>query len=128
MPEVPDELRILIRGSSELPEQTRKALCDALTEHGRDVLDEAGRVAAAQHAGAGEPMITPGMVADMALWVRRGYSRRNPGKQQVVATAIGGSATFVGGVFVNNITRPWGAVGFVICATLLLVSIQWGSK
>ncbi|MEV4003001.1 hypothetical protein [Actinomadura sp. NPDC049753] len=124
----PDELRILVAGSSVLPEQTCKALCDALAEHGRDVLDEASRVAAAQHSGPGEPMITPGMVTDMATWVRRGYIQKQFSKQQLIAAAVGGATTFGGGIFVNNITKPWGAVGFAICALILLICIYWGSK
>ncbi|WP_156325704.1 hypothetical protein [Nonomuraea sp. SBT364] len=128
MVELPDELRVLIEGSSQLPEQTRKALCEALAEHGQEVLAEASRVAAGQHLGGGDPMITPGMIVNMAYWVRNGYIRRGPDKKQIIATVVGGSSTFVGGVFVNNITTPWGAIGFVVCAVLLLLSIHWGSK
>lgn len=128
MADPPDELRIVVTGSSELPGQTCKALCDALAEHGKDVLDEASRVAAAQHSGPGEPMITPGMITDMATWVRRGYIQRKLSRHQLTAAAIGGVTTFGGGVFVNNITEPWGAVGFAACALIVLICFYWGSK
>lgn len=126
--EPPDELRVLIQGSSQLPDQTRKALCEALGEHGQEILAEASRVAAGQHLGRGDPMITPGMIVNMAYWVRNGYVRKAPDRKQITAAAVGGSSTFVGGVFVNNITTPWGAIGFVVCAVLLMLSIHWGTK
>ncbi|MBA9002068.1 hypothetical protein [Thermomonospora cellulosilytica] len=123
-----DELSITVSGSGELPEQTRKALSDALAKHGRDLMDEAGRVAAAQHSGAGDPMITPGMVTDMDVWLRRGYIQRGRSRQEKIAHITGLLASFIGGFFINNITEPWGAIGVVLCGAVLLGSVHWGSQ
>ncbi|MFB4296300.1 hypothetical protein [Actinomadura sp. NTSP31] len=125
---MPDELRIVVTGSADLPEQSRKALSDALTKHGQDLVDEAGRLAAAQHSGSGDPMVTPGMVTDVAVWLRRGYIQQKRTTRVIIAEAVIMLATFIGGIFINNVTKPWGAVGMVICGALALFCFHWRER
>ncbi|MEU8424403.1 hypothetical protein AB0C15_26375 [Micromonospora sp. NPDC048835] len=123
-----DELRITVAGISDLPAETRQALHDILARRGRDLLDEAGRLEAGVNAGVGPPMITPAILAHADTWRMMGYSQGRNSKGSRNWTLISGMATFVGGYFTNNLTRPWGAIGFVICALVALYSFNKGSE
>ncbi|GAB2582621.1 hypothetical protein [Kribbella endophytica] len=122
-----DELRITVAGVAGLPEPTKKALHEALERRAQETLAEAGRLEAANNSGVNVPMITPTHISDADTYQRRGYGRSKLGKPARNWLLISGMATFVGGHFTNNITKPWGAIGFVICALIAFISFVKGS-
>lgn len=115
-------------GVSDLPEETKRALQDVLTRRGRDLLDEAGRLEAEANSGLGVPMITPAMIVHADTWQRMGYT---PSRISTTARnwlMMSTLATLIAGYFTNNITEPWGAIGFVVCAIATLASFSKGSQ
>ena len=120
-----DELRITIPGVSSLPAETQRALRDDLARRGKDLLDEAGRLEAEINSGLETPMITPAIIAH-ASFQRSSYGirRKLPSTKHFF---LGGTlATFVGGVFANNVTEGWGAIGLVVCGLAALVCFNKG--
>ncbi|WP_327582215.1 hypothetical protein OHA25_40630 [Nonomuraea sp. NBC_00507] len=123
-----DELRIVVPGCSDHPEQTQKALADILAKYGASLLEEADRVATPLHTGPGKVMITSAMITDMDLWMRKGYVRPRKSSKEKAIAGVGLLAVYLGGLFTNNITVAWGAVGFAVCALLFFWTHFWGSE
>lgn len=108
-----------------LPPRSRAALEQIAASYVTRVLEEAGRLEAAHNQGGNEPMITPTHITDADMLLRRGYvapvsPRFNAWKAASYVIAI------VCGVFVNNITEPWGAIGVVLMVIAGLVTYSRG--
>jgi len=116
------EFHVQVPGSSELRETAWFALKDELESFGDEVLQEAGRVEDATED------ISPRVIRAMALHVRRGYNSRPKKKRSKIAIlceAWSYIAAILAGLFVNNITQPWGAVGLVIISLLGISAFFW---
>ncbi|MFB4298261.1 hypothetical protein [Actinomadura sp. NTSP31] len=124
-PQLPDELRITIVGTSALPDTTRAAFRTVIIEHGKSLLNEAQRLATG-NSEEETPMITPTLIMDTSKFMLRGYIQKKPSKYRGMATLIGGITTFAGGVFVNNVDKGWGVAGFCACVVVVAICIIWG--
>ncbi|MEU3455733.1 hypothetical protein ABZ671_19340 [Micromonospora sp. NPDC006766] len=124
----PDSMLLTITGLESLPVETRRALQDVLTKRGSELIEEAGRLEADTGGSSTAPMITPSLINHLDIWQRRGYIKPKKSKTSTAWTTVTLLATFVGGHFVNNITKPWGAIGFVVCALIALLSHSRGSE
>ncbi|MET7948823.1 hypothetical protein [Micromonospora sp. NPDC005324] len=123
-----DFLHLTIVGLGSLPAETTRALADVLAKRGSELIEEARRLEADTAGGSAVPMITPSLISHLDIWQRRGYIRPKKPKSLIAWTTLTLLATFVGGHFVNNITKPWGAIGFVVCASVALLSHTKGSE
>ncbi|MFI7209828.1 hypothetical protein ACIBP4_07450 [Micromonospora maritima] len=123
-----DMLRVEVPGASDLHHATHQALATALAKHGRDLLNEASRLEAAANPGLAVPVITPGMIHDAETLQRIGYAQAGKAVDRRNWMLGSLAATFVGGFFTNNLTEPWGAVGFVVCGALALIFFNKGSQ
>ncbi|NYF56563.1 hypothetical protein [Micromonospora purpureochromogenes] len=112
-----DELGVRVPGSEVLHPSARSSLQEALARYGALVLQEAERLEAASHVGPGPAMITPSMITDSEMWVRRGYSKPKKSGPQQAAIAASYFMAILCGYFVNNIDKAWGSIGFAVCAT-----------
>lgn len=113
--------------SAGLPHETRLELRLVLTEHAAVVIEEAERLAA-DPSRPGGAMITPTLIRDAHTWKIRGYTRPVKSKKQQVTTGLLFFIAFIGGVFVNNIAKSWGAIGFACCAAAALATFIVGGQ
>jgi hypothetical protein len=123
-----DELGVIVAGVSDLHEATHRALAEALANHGRALLNEASRLEAAANPGLAPPLITPTMIHDADTLRRIGYAQTGKANDRRNWMLGSLAATFVSGFFTNNLTEPWGAIGFVICGAIALVCFNKGSQ
>lgn len=120
---VPDELRIVIQRSSGLPETTQKALTNVVSRFGSDVLDEAERIAAVDHEGSGEALVTPGHIHDADRVKRRAY-RQRPAftKTQKICGIIVIVFSFVAGICIEDLKETWALFGTILSIAIVLVA------
>ncbi|WJK34214.1 hypothetical protein [Solwaraspora sp. WMMA2065] len=109
-----------------LPDQTRQELYAVLADHATEVVEEAGRLAADPFRAPGASMITPAMIRDAHFLKIKGYVKRRSSKKSKIATVALFFLAYVGGIFTNNITRPWGSIGFAVCAALAVIAFMGG--
>ncbi|MEW2472239.1 MULTISPECIES: hypothetical protein [Micromonospora] len=121
-------MHVVVPGASDLHGATHQALAEALAKHGRALLNEASRLEAAANPGLAAPMITPGMIHDAETLQRIGYAQSGKAADRRNWMLGSLAATFVGGFFTNNLTEPWGAIGFVVCGALALAFFNKGSQ
>lgn len=113
-----DDVGLELPGFGRLPDPARDKLTELLLTHGAEILREASRLEERWRTDEnGTPEITARDVSDAAIMVQRAPARRKS-KQFKLLELFAFSATFIGGVFGNQISTPVGAVGFAICAAV----------
>jgi hypothetical protein len=122
------ELTIVVPTANALPDLTREELNKVLTEHGAAIVHEAGLLAADPTGGNLNAMITPIMVRDAHTWKIKGFNKKRRSKKAHVTTGALFFLAYVGGIFTNNITKPWGSIGFAVCAAVAVVVFMWGGR
>ncbi|GAA1272885.1 hypothetical protein GCM10009677_27550 [Sphaerisporangium rubeum] len=119
------EFHVQIPGSSELRDSAWIALKIELESFGDDVLQEAGRIEDTTED------ISARDIKAMASYVRRGYAaqpRKKRSRLGTICEAFSYVTAIFAGIFVNNITEPWGSVGLVIAALLGIFSFIWARE
>jgi hypothetical protein len=125
---VDEEVRITVVGLSALPAESRDAVREVLTRRAKDLIEEAGRLEAAANPNSQQPMITPLMITHADLFRQLGYAKPRLGKKArnwLLASLL---STAILGYFTNNMDKPWGAIGFAICALAALITFSKGSE
>lgn len=123
-----DEVRITISGLSALPAETQDAVRQVLTRRARDLLEEAGRIEAAANPDPDKPMITPSMINHADVFKQLGFGRSRLSKRSrnwMLASVL---STAILGYFTNNMDKPWGAIGFAVCALAARITFSKGSE
>jgi hypothetical protein len=123
-----DELHVMIAEAGNLPGPTRAALEKAIADYGHRVLADAISIEKARRLDGGSPMVTDTAVALADLNARNGQTKSSKSWKQLAMSLAEYVATFASGGFAGYITKPFGAVGFAVCAVLGVLAHNWNSS
>jgi len=123
-----DELRVIIAEAGSLPAPTHAALERVITEYGRRVLADATSIEKARRIDAGSPMITDTTIILADLNARNGQLKSSKSWKQQAMSLAEYAATFASGGFAGYIAKPFGAIGFAVCAVLGVLAHNWNSN
>ncbi|MDG4796907.1 hypothetical protein [Micromonospora sp. WMMD1082] len=123
-----EEVSITVVGLSALPAESQEAVREVLTRRAKELIEEAGRLEAAANPDSRKPMITPFMINHADMFKQLGYAKPRMSKKARNWMLSSLLATAILGYFTNNMNKPWGAIGFAICALAALVTFSKGTE
>jgi hypothetical protein len=123
-----EEIRITVAGSGRLAKEARAALEKAVTDYGCRILEDATRTEKARQLNPGPPMITDTTIALADLNAKNGLLRPVRSFKQNLVSLVELAMVFASGGFAGYIAKPFGAIGFAVCAVAGLICHNWNSS